>query len=73
MSVAFDKFDLEKERERVRKLTDQELIREGKAGRHLCSSEANFGEPPQAVFLIGLRLCKEEWRRRHPKLTMRNR
>jgi hypothetical protein len=33
----------------------------------VCSPEANFGKPPRDEFVIGLRLCKEEWRRRHPK------
>jgi len=67
VSVGFDKFDEEKEREKLRKLSDRELIREGKAARYMCSPATNFGKPPLEIYVIGLRLCKEEWRRRHPK------
>jgi len=67
VAVGFDKFDEEKERERLRKLSDEELIREGRAARYMCSPTANFGKPPLEVYVVGLRLCKEEWRRRPPK------
>ena len=67
MAVGFDEFDKEKERARLRKLSDEELIREGKAARSLCNPKENFGKPPRDVWIIGLRLCKEEYRRRHPK------
>jgi hypothetical protein len=66
MAVGFDKFDKEKERERLHKLSDEELIREGKAARFMCSPATNFGKPPRDVYVIALRLCKEEYRRRHP-------
>jgi hypothetical protein len=55
-----------------RKMSDKELIREGKAARYLCSSEANFGKPPRDEFVVGLRLCKEEWPRRHPQKPMQS-
>ena len=67
MAVGFDKFYADKERERLRKMSDAELIREGKAARYMCSPETNFGKPPRDEFVIGLRLRKEEWRRRYPK------
>jgi len=67
VAVGFDKFDEDKEREKLRKLSDAELIREGKAARYMCSPATNFGKPPRDEFLIALGLCKEEWRRRHPK------
>ena len=60
-------FKIDEERARLRKLSEKELIREGKAARSLCSANAKFGQPAHDVFVIGLRLCKEEWRRRHPK------
>ena len=66
MAIGFDKFDEEKERERLRKLSDRELIRE--AARYMCSP-AYFGRPPRDEFVIGLRLCQEEWQRRHPKVN----
>jgi hypothetical protein len=60
-------FDVEKKRDRLRKLSDEELVREGKAGRYMCSANVNFRKPPRDEFVIDLRLCKEEWRRRrHP-------
>ena len=47
MSVGFEEFDEEKERARFRKMNDNDLIREGKAARFLCSSKQNFGLPPR--------------------------
>jgi hypothetical protein len=67
MSVGFKELNEDEERARLRKLGDAELIREGKAARSLCDPKENFGKPPRDVWVIGLRLCKEEWRRRHPK------
>jgi hypothetical protein len=37
VAVGFDKFYADKERERLRKMSDAELIREGKAARYMCS------------------------------------
>jgi hypothetical protein len=67
MCVGLEDFDEDKERNRLAKLSDEELIREGKAARNLCNPAGNFGKPPRDVWVIGLRLCKEEWRRRHPR------
>ena len=49
-----DQVDLEAFRARFRKITDEELIREGKAGRYMCSPQANFGKPPRKVFVVQL-------------------
>ena len=62
-----DEVDLEGYRARLRNLSDEELIREGKAGRYMCSPLANFGKPPRKVFVIQLEEVKAEWRRRHPQ------
>jgi hypothetical protein len=35
MAVGFDKFDEEKERARLCKMSDEELIREGRAARYM--------------------------------------
>jgi hypothetical protein len=67
VAVGFDKFDEEKERERLRKMSDRELIRE--AAKYMWSPSTNFGKTPRDEFVIGLRLCKEEWQRRHPKVN----
>ena len=69
MAVDFDEFDEEKERERLRKMSDEELIREGRAARYMCSPATNFGQPPRDVYVIALRLCKEEYRRRRQPKT----
>lgn len=71
MAVAFEPFDEEKERARLRKMTDEELVREGRAARYMCAPSTNFGKPPREVYVIALRLAKEEWHRRHPKLAGR--
>jgi hypothetical protein len=60
-----DEVDLDGYRARLRKMTDEELIREGKTGRYLCSPMANFDEPPRKVFVVQLE--EAEWRMRHPK------
>jgi hypothetical protein len=39
MAVGFDKFEVEKERARLQKLSDAELIREGKSARFMCSQQ----------------------------------
>jgi hypothetical protein len=69
VAVDFDEFDEEKERERLRKMSDEELIREGRAARYMCSPATNFGKPPRDVYVIALRLCKEEYRRRRQPKT----
>ena len=59
--------DLEQLRARLRRMSDDELIRFGKAGRYMCSPEAQpFGGtvPPRPEFVIQLREAREEWRRR---------
>ena len=50
MAVGFDKFDEEKERARLRKMSDEEWIREGRAARYMCSPATNFGKPPRLMF-----------------------
>ena len=68
MSVGFEEFEEEKERARLRKMNDEDLIREGKVARFLCAPNQNFGQPPRDVFVTALRLCIEEWRLRHLKV-----
>jgi hypothetical protein len=55
---------LEAYRARLHKMNDQELIREGKAGRYMCSPMAKFGKLPRRAFVIQLEEVKSEWRRR---------
>jgi hypothetical protein len=62
-----DAVDVEELRKRLRKMSDQELVRFGKAARYMCSPAANFGKPPREPFVIQLNEARAEWRRRHPK------
>lgn len=63
-------FNLEQVRERLRDMTDEELLRFGQAARNLCSFETNMGRPPREEFVIQLHEARAEWRRRFPKLPM---
>ena len=47
-------FDEEKERKRLRKMSDEELIGEGKGARYLCAPSTTLGRPPREEFVIGL-------------------
>jgi hypothetical protein len=50
-----DAFDVERFRARLRKMTDEQLIEHGRAGRYLCSPKAYWGRAPREVFVIQLR------------------
>jgi hypothetical protein len=52
-------------RTRLRKISDEQLLRFGRAAAYMCSPRANFGEPPREAFVIQLREARVEWRRRH--------
>jgi hypothetical protein len=65
-SVGFLPFDLENLRDRLRKMSDAELERFGKAAREMSKPETNSGKPSE-VYMTQLREAREEWRRRHPK------
>jgi len=63
MSIAFGSTDeLEQLRTRLRKMTDAQLVRFGKAASNLCRDP----RCPE-VFKRQLEEAKTEWRRRHPK------
>jgi hypothetical protein len=57
--------NLDELRVRLRKMSDPELLRYGKAARFM--SAGDWGKPPRQSFVIQLRECREEWKRRHPK------
>jgi hypothetical protein len=42
---------IDKFRERARKMSDDELIRQGKECRSLCSPESNYGKPPLDIWV----------------------
>lgn len=71
MTIAFTVSDLDTEREalraRLRKMTDFELVRYGKAARYMCSKKAQpFGGKPSidAVSIMHLEEARAEWKRR---------
>jgi hypothetical protein len=66
-SVAFQPFQLDEARARLRKMSDADLLRFGRAAASLCKPDGNFGQPPRKVFVEQLQEARAEWRRRHPK------
>jgi hypothetical protein len=70
MSMEIERFDVERYRERLRKMSDNELLRAGQDARYMCSPEARYSEKPREVFVIQLEEARSEWRRRHPKLPL---
>jgi hypothetical protein len=74
MSVGFsgteNEVDLEGLRTRLRKMSDQELLRYGQAAKSMCSPDAYFGQSPRQVFITQLKEAREEWKRRNPSLPL---
>lgn len=64
MSIAFEsqESELQKLRERLRKMPEEELVRFGKAARSLCRNR----DCPDA-FKRQLEEARAEWRLRHPR------
>ena len=58
--------DIEQIRARIRKMSDTELRKHGRAASDLSDPKKNFG-PPNPAFKIQLDEARAEWRRRHPK------
>jgi hypothetical protein len=65
--IAFQEFDAPKYREFVQTLSDEALMREGKQMRWLSGDDKIVTTTPSA-FAEQLKICRAEWRRRHPKL-----
>jgi hypothetical protein len=63
--IALRPFNEDEYRDCVRSLSDDDLIKEGRQLRSLCGGVVSAGPP--CVFDIELRICREEYRRRHPK------
>jgi hypothetical protein len=53
--------DQDELRTQLRKMTDEDLLRFGKAARFMCRDKS-----PRQVFVIQLAEARAEWRRRHP-------
>jgi len=63
-AIALQDFDEAKYRDFVRTLTDDDLMKEGKQLRGLCGKVAT---PIVSVFDQQQKICREEYRRRHPR------
>ena len=59
-----NELDLEALRARLRRMSDRELLRFGRAARYMCSAFANHGKAPRREFEIQLREAENEWRHR---------
>ena len=59
--------NIEQLRTRLRKMSDHELRKFGRATSDMANPRRNFGAPNPA-FQIQLDEASAEWRRRHPKL-----
>jgi hypothetical protein len=57
--------DIKALRTRLRKMSDEELRKFGKAARDMASPTANMGKPPLPDFALQLEEARAEWRRRH--------
>ena len=57
--------DREELRQRLRRMTDDQLRRYGAAARYMCSPRANVGKPPRENFVIQLEEAVAEWQSRH--------
>ena len=64
--IALQEFDAQKYREFVRTLSDEALIKEGKQMRWL-SGDGKIVTTTPSAFAKQLKICREEYRRRHPK------
>jgi hypothetical protein len=56
--------DLEQLRARLRKMSDEELLKFGKASASMCTLHANLGKPPHQAFVVQLEEARAEWKRR---------
>jgi hypothetical protein len=65
-SIALQEFDEQKYRDFVRTLSDEALIKEGKQVRWL-SGDGKIVSTMPSAFDEQLKICREEYRRRHPK------
>jgi hypothetical protein len=69
-SVGFtgeNEVDRESLRARLRKMTDSELLRYGRAAKSMCSPDAYFGQAPRQTVLVQLEEARAELERRKSK------
>ena len=66
--IAETQFTVEDFRQRIQAMTDEKLVRYGKAARYM-TDPGNSADKHTVrdVYETQLQLCREEWIRRHPK------
>jgi hypothetical protein len=69
-STSENEIDLESLRTRIRKMSDVELLRFGRAAKSMSSPDAYFGQQPRKVFVIQLEEARKEWQKRFPELPL---
>jgi hypothetical protein len=57
-------------RQRLRNMTDTELLRFGQAAKYMCSPEASFGHAPRRTYVVQLQEARAEWKRRKPEMPV---
>jgi hypothetical protein len=62
--IGFREFSEDEYRKFIQTLSDQELIKAGTQLRILCGDVVT---PTPSTFARQLKICREEYRRRHPK------
>lgn len=66
--VTIAEWNVEEFRERIRKMTDAELIRYGKAARYMADPRNSADRKTVlAAHRVQLQECIAEWKRRYPK------
>jgi hypothetical protein len=70
MGIEFGNETVEEFRIRIGRMEDTALLRQGQSAKFMCSPQANFGKAPRECFVIHLEECRNEWRKRHPKLPL---
>ena len=64
-SIQLANLDVDALRTPLRKMSDEELHKFGKAARYMVSPTANMGKPRLPDFVLQLEEARAEWRRRH--------
>jgi hypothetical protein len=65
-----DESEIERLRQRLRKMSDPELLRFGVVSKYMCSPEANLDRRSRESFVTQLNEAREEWKGRYPTLPL---
>jgi hypothetical protein len=67
--IAETAFTVEHFKKRIQAISDDQLIRFGKAAAYMADPKYSAdGRTVETVFKTQLQECRAEWRRRHPKM-----